>query len=113
MTQDLTCLDPLSFHIVSEKGLPDNAIFQFTETLMGFNKNITKAILHSEILDLTKNWDVIRKDRLENFEVLIPDEENSDDDRDEDVNEGEEAKILIGKVGQTNIARIILAVSII
>ena len=56
---------------------------------------------------------MIRKDRLENFEVLIPDEENSDDDRDEDINEGEEAKILIGKVGQTNIARIILAVSII
>ena len=56
---------------------------------------------------------MIRKDRLENFEVLIQDEENSDDDRDEDINEGEEAKILTGKVGQMNIARIVLAVSII
>ena len=95
LTQDLICLDPRSFHIVSEKGLLDNAIFQLTETLMGFNKNVTKAMLQSEILDLTKNWDVIRKGHLEDFAVLIPDDENSDEDN----NEFEEAKMVMWKVG--------------
>lgn len=42
---------------------------------------------------------MIRKDCLEDYKVLIPDDKNSDDDGTEDITEGEKAKIMVGRVG--------------
>ena len=64
-----------------------------------FLQNHCHLILKSEILDLIKPWDVIRKGCLQDYKVLIPDDKNSDDDGTEDITEGEKAKIMVGKVG--------------
>ena len=55
---------------------------------------------------------MIRKGHLEDYEVLIPDD-NSDDDDDEDISEDEETKLIMGKVGtkEHSIVGIALAVS--
>ena len=55
--------------------------------------------MQSEIIYLSKNLDRIRKGHLEDCKVLIRDTKNSDDDNDEEINEGEEAKIMMEKVG--------------
>ena len=74
-------------------------MLQLLEALKGFNKNIATTVLQSEILNLTKHWDVIRKVCLQYCQVLIPDDQSSNGDDGEDINEGEDAKVMTGKVG--------------
>ena len=62
---DLSCLDPRSFSALSEKGVPENAMEKLTEALKNFDENITKGKLQEEIVDLARNWDVIKKSRLD------------------------------------------------
>ena len=57
---------------------------------------------------------MIRKGHLEDYEVLIPDDNSdNDDDDDEDISEHEETKLIMGKVGtkEHSIVGIALAVS--
>ena len=69
LIQGLSCLDARSFHILSKKVQPDYIILQLVEALKSFYKNLTTEMLQSEILDLTKHWDMIRGGRIEDYDV--------------------------------------------
>ena len=69
-------------------GLPEHAMMKLAEALKRFEPNVSKTKMKDEIIDLAKNWDVIKMGRLEDFEPFIVEtEEDSDSDNESELHE--------------------------
>ena len=76
LIQGLLCLEPRPFHVLPEICLLHNSVLHFVEVSKEFDKNMTKVMLRSEILNPTKNLCVLRKGRFKIYNVLIHGNEN-------------------------------------
>ena len=88
MLADLALLEPQGFDEISRNGLPKHSLEKLTSALVTIYPDVTRAVLHDELIDLAKLWDTIKLGRLEDYPFDVSDIE-SDDDEHEDVFVGE------------------------
>lgn len=101
--QDLSLLDPRSFPDIVSKGVPHNAMEKLSEAVQNFDNSVTPTILRDEISDLARNWGVIKKCRLAEYDDVVDLGENSSSDESE--GEGEPIVENIGKDPTSHLKR--------
>ena len=101
--QDLSLLDPRSFPDIVSKGVPHNAMEKLSEAVQNFDNSVTPTILRDEISDLARNWGVIKKCRLADYDDVVDLGENSSSDESE--GEGEPIVENIGKDPTSHLKR--------
>ena len=92
MLQDLALLDPRSFHDI-ENGLPQNALEKLAGALKALNPDITQTSLQEELLDLARQWKLIKFGRLDEYSYYNHQLKDEDSEREDEQEEAANANV--------------------